>query len=375
MTRLTAGGAALLVLLFARPAAADISVPFREMLERRNAPGIVHEPAWDTVRAEPGLYRERTISYLLRVAGRIDDGSKTTLLAYNQDGVLIDVLCPGGCRAAEPGQWIALLGHIDPEGPVQRLIGDAAARIAAPKPKTPSAEELAAAATALTAARGGANGAAPLRAEEAEAPPTDTPPAEPGALPPQPPPEPIEPLDAARLAQRQATPPAPQGYDAGALWRLERFITSRNPRIDPSERRLIATEVLRLSALYGMRWEFFAAMLAAESDYNKNCVSRAGAMGLGQLMPFNCVEYGVTDPFDIRQNLRGSAEHIAEFLRKYSDRDPTEQFKLALACYNAGPGAVRRYGGVPPYAETVNYISKIARLYIRLCEESAAAGR
>ncbi|MBI2300386.1 MAG: lytic transglycosylase domain-containing protein [Armatimonadetes bacterium] len=184
----------------------------------------------------------------------------------------------------------------------------------------------------------------------------------------------VAPLAPEQLHPQPAAPEQPR-YDTTALARLERFISERNPRIKADERRLIAIEVFRYSNWQQMRWEFFAALLAAESDFDRFCVSNKGAMGLGQLMPANCAEFGVADAFDISQNLRGSAQHIGEFLARYSALDPTEQFKLALACYNAGPGAVSRYGGVPPYRETVNYIVKIARLYVRLCQETATANR
>jgi soluble lytic murein transglycosylase-like protein len=89
-----------------------------------------------------------------------------------------------------------------------------------------------------------------------------------------------------------------------------------------------------------------------ESNYNPLAVSPKGAMGLMQLMPFVAREYGVRDPFDAEENLVAGLMHLKGLLRRY-DRS------RALAAYNAGEGAVSRYGGVPPYRETRNYVQRI----------------
>lgn len=92
----------------------------------------------------------------------------------------------------------------------------------------------------------------------------------------------------------------------------------------------------------------------AESGFNANAVSAAGAQGVMQLMPATAQSLGVTDPFDARSNIMGGAKYIAEKLKQY-DGD----IDLALAAYNAGSGNVAKYGGVPPFTETINYISRI----------------
>lgn len=92
----------------------------------------------------------------------------------------------------------------------------------------------------------------------------------------------------------------------------------------------------------------------AESGFNANAVSPAGAQGVMQLMPATAQSLGVTDPFDARSNIMGGAKYIAEKLRQY-DGD----VDLALAAYNAGSGNVAKYGGVPPFTETINYIKRI----------------
>jgi cell wall-associated NlpC family hydrolase len=96
------------------------------------------------------------------------------------------------------------------------------------------------------------------------------------------------------------------------------------------------------------------AVVRAESGFDPNAVSRAGAQGLMQLMPTTAAGLGVTDPFDPKQNLMGGAK----FLRGLLDRFNGDVSK-ALAGYNAGPGAVEKYGGIPPYAETQAYVPKV----------------
>ena len=93
--------------------------------------------------------------------------------------------------------------------------------------------------------------------------------------------------------------------------------------------------------------------MGAESGYRADAVSPAGALGLMQLMPGTARSLGVTDPLDPLQNVLGGAEYLRQQLERFGS------VEKALAAYNAGPGAVERYDGVPPYAETRNYIARI----------------
>jgi soluble lytic murein transglycosylase-like protein len=100
------------------------------------------------------------------------------------------------------------------------------------------------------------------------------------------------------------------------------------------------------------------AVVSTESNYDSRAVSRKGAMGLMQLMPQTALNYGVKDPFDPQQNLRAGAIHLRELL------DDFGRLPLALAAYNAGAGAVRRYrNSVPPYPETQDYVRKVLQRY------------
>ena len=103
----------------------------------------------------------------------------------------------------------------------------------------------------------------------------------------------------------------------------------------------------------------FRANIEIESAYRQSAVSSAGAIGLGQLMPATARDLGV-DPRDPLQNLDGSARYLAMMLELFGDP------RLALAAYNAGPDAVRQYGGIPPYRETQNHVARVMAVIARL---------
>lgn len=114
--------------------------------------------------------------------------------------------------------------------------------------------------------------------------------------------------------------------------------------------------------------ELLGAVVWQESRFCTDAVSPKGALGLGQLMPGTALELGV-DPLDPAQNLLGAARYLRSQYDAFGDWD------LALAAYNAGPGAVRRYGGVPPFPETQTYVREVRRHYRAFLEQRASTWR
>ncbi|MFN2349413.1 MAG: lytic transglycosylase domain-containing protein [Thioalkalivibrio sp.] len=121
------------------------------------------------------------------------------------------------------------------------------------------------------------------------------------------------------------------------------------------------TTVRHYAGHYGVDPNLVHAVITVESCFDRQAVSRVGARGLMQLMPATAQELGVQDSFDAMQNIRGGVRYLHQMLEQFN-QDTT----LALAAYNAGPGAVRRHNGVPPFNETQNYITRVMDHYQRL---------
>jgi len=111
------------------------------------------------------------------------------------------------------------------------------------------------------------------------------------------------------------------------------------------------------------------SVIWVESCFDQHAISRVGAHGLMQLMPATAAELGVTDRFDPAQNIRGGVTYLAQMLDRF-DRD----LDLALAAYNAGPGAVERHKGIPPFPETRNYVARVNAHYQRHADAADEAG-
>jgi len=119
-----------------------------------------------------------------------------------------------------------------------------------------------------------------------------------------------------------------------------------------------STALSRISAEHGVPPRLVQAIIQVESEGNPKAVSRKGAMGLMQLMPSVLKAYQVEDPFDPLANIDAGVRHLKYLLQEFPGN-----LSLALAAYNAGPGTVRKYGGIPPFPETHKYLFRVLREY------------
>jgi soluble lytic murein transglycosylase-like protein len=136
-----------------------------------------------------------------------------------------------------------------------------------------------------------------------------------------------------------------------------------NPHLADWQRRKYAASVLANAERTRIDPRFIMAIVTVESSWQSNAVSHSGARGLGQLMPATAARLEV-NARDAAENLRGTANYLKSLLDRF--RGQTLWFEKAIAGYNAGPNAVKRYGGIPPYAETQHYVVKVLRVYRQL---------
>ena len=200
--------------------------------------------------------------------------------------------------------------------------------------------------------------------------------------------------DAARVglaggARAAGNAPDERGHPAGALsaralaiYAPYRSLVRRwNRRLSEPEVDKITTSVLYFSDINNVDPRLVVCCIIAESDFDVRSTSRAGAMGLAQIMPDEARGLGVTDAYDPVQNIGAAVHLLRGHLDKYGGAPanagviPVEQIALTMAAYNAGPGAVRKYHGVPPYRETRRYIARITALYRKMCGPQRAASR
>lgn len=147
------------------------------------------------------------------------------------------------------------------------------------------------------------------------------------------------------------------------------FIKKCNPSLSNERAFDIARAVIGFSLHFGVEARLVMAVLLVESGFDPGSTSNHGAMGLGQLMPGTAAWMGVRNPYDTTDNLYGTVKLLRTHLDQYRAQtgEDFSALVLALAAYNAGEGAVKRHGGVPPYRETQAYINRVIQIYARLC--------
>ncbi|MCW7470872.1 lytic transglycosylase domain-containing protein [Leptospira kanakyensis] len=132
--------------------------------------------------------------------------------------------------------------------------------------------------------------------------------------------------------------------------------TSKQTNAMPKSNDILET-IESIAKSQGMDPNLVKAMVKAESGFKPKAVSPKGAMGLMQLMPETAESLGVNDPFNPEENIGGGVKFLKGLMKEFKDPEK------AIAAYNAGPGAVKRYKGIPPYEETQKYVNKVKRYY------------
>ena len=140
---------------------------------------------------------------------------------------------------------------------------------------------------------------------------------------------------------------------------LQEALAAQTNVQQPSSKAQIMNVVSQISKKHGVDENLVKALIKQESGFNPKAKSKSGAMGLMQLMPSTAKNLGVKDPYNTVQNVEGGVKYLKSMLNRYNGN-----VILALAAYNAGPGAVDKYSGVPPYKETQNYVKNILANYL-----------
>lgn len=144
---------------------------------------------------------------------------------------------------------------------------------------------------------------------------------------------------------------------------INNYIAKGNPSLSDSERQNMTDNIIYYSYQYGVDPLVMTSLFSQESNFHHSSRSTVGAIGLGQIMPDTAVALGV-NPYDLTQNIEGACSYLSTQIKNFNNEIYPVEF--ALAAYNAGPNAVREYGGIPPYSETQNYVKNIRSKYFDL---------
>ena len=194
------------------------------------------------------------------------------------------------------------------------------------------------------------------------------------------PPEPAKPPEATQTVKTPNTPArtVQEKTSRGGLSSEEivavyaKAIRGFNPKLTSTQADTIARSILGFSLHYKVDARLVCAVILAESHFRPSATSRCGAAGLGQLMPGTAAGLGVNNAYDPVENVYGSVRYIRSMFDRTAGSKQWNELTwydlgLALAAYNAGPGAVKKHGGIPPYRETQSYVRKVVDIYKKLC--------
>jgi hypothetical protein len=190
---------------------------------------------------------------------------------------------------------------------------------------------------------------------------------------PAPKPAPAKPAAAGKTPTTSPTASKPAAITGEQMvLAYRKAIKQFNRKLSDGQADTIARSILGFSHKYKVDARLVCAVILAESNFKISATSRCGAMGLGQLMPTTAAGLGVNNAYDPVENIYGSTRYIKSVLDRVSGNKRWNELTwndlaLGLAAYNAGPGAVRKYGGIPPYKETQGYVRKVTQIYKRLC--------
>ncbi len=144
----------------------------------------------------------------------------------------------------------------------------------------------------------------------------------------------------------------------GILSLIVLFPLEADAQVEPRQNKKFDEIIKTVAEKYNLEASLIHSIVRTESDYDPHCVSSKGALGLMQLMPETAKIYGVGNPFEPRDNIEGGVRYLKDLINLYGRRT-----RFVLAAYNAGQTAVKKYGGIPPYPETRNYIEKVMASY------------